>query len=53
MAEIAGTTPTRLDVPVGRHVVRIELDGYQAWSKAVVVIGDEGSRVAASLDRTR
>ena len=51
--ELAGTTPTRLDLPVGRHVVRIELDGYQAWSKAVVVIDDEGERVAASLDRTR
>ena len=51
--EFAGATPTRLDLPVGRHEVRIELDGYQVWSKAVVVTGDEGERVAASLDRIR
>ncbi len=51
--EFTGATPTRLDLPVGRHEVRIELDGYQAWSKAVVVTSDEGERVAASLDRIR
>ena len=51
--ELAGATPTRLDLPVGRYVVRIELDGYQVWSKAVAVTGDEGERVAASLDRIR
>ena len=51
--EFAGATPTRLDLPVGRHEVRIELDGYQVWSKAVVVTSDEGESVAASLDRIR
>ena len=51
--EFTGATPTRLDLPVGRHEVRIELDGYQVWSKAVVVTSDEGERVAASLDRIR
>ena len=51
--EFTGATPTRLDLPVGRHEVRIELDGYQVWSKAVVVTSDEGESVAASLDRIR
>ncbi len=51
--EFAGTTPTRLDLPVGRHEVRIELDGYQTWSTTVDVRGDKSARVAASLDRPR
>ena len=51
---LVGNTPMRLDVPIGRYQVRIEVDGYQAWSKTVAVTDDdEGNRVAASLDRTR
>ena len=51
---LVGNTPMRLNVPIGRYQVRIEVDGYQAWSKAVAVTDDdEGNRVAASLDRTR
>jgi serine/threonine protein kinase len=51
---LVGNTPMRLNVPIGRYQVRIEVDGYQAWSKTVAVTDDdEGNRVAASLERTR
>ena len=53
---LVGNTPMRLNVPIGRYQVRIEIDGYQAWSKTVAVTDaddDEGNRVAASLERTR
>ena len=51
--EFTGTTPTRLNLPVGRHVIELELDGYQAWAKAIEVSEDEENRVAASMDRSR
>ena len=49
---LVGNTPMRIDVPIGRHQIRIEVDGYQAWSTTASVT-DEGRRVTASLDRTR
>ena len=51
--EFVGTTPARLDVAIGRHVVIIEIDGYPAWSTTVAVTETEGGHVAASLDRAR
>ena len=49
---LVGNTPMRIDVPIGRHQVSIEVDGYQAWSTTVAV-PNEGNRVTASLERTR
>jgi serine/threonine protein kinase len=49
-----GTTPAVLaSVPVGSHVVRLELPGYQRWSAAVTVTAGERSRVTASLGQDR
>ena len=50
---LVGNTPMRIEVPIGRHQVSIEVDGYQAWSTTVAVTDDEGGRVTASLERTR
>ena len=48
----AGTTPLSLgDVRAGNHAVRIERDGYRAWTSAVTVTGGEQNRVTASLEK--
>jgi hypothetical protein len=48
----AGLTPLVLEqVPVGSRVVRIEADGYEAWSSAVRVIADQQSKIEVTLRR--
>jgi len=46
-----GVTPLSVpDVPVGSHVVRLELAGHQRWSASTRVVSGERVRVAASLE---
>jgi serine/threonine protein kinase len=46
-----GVTPLSVpDVPVGSHVVRLELAGHQRWSTSTRVVSGERVRVAASLE---
>ena len=47
----AGVTPLLFALPVGRHQVRIEGDGYQAWVTSVDVTSAERAQVNASLER--
>ena len=48
---IAGTTPLSIgDVRAGNHTIRIEHDGYRAWTSAVTVNGGDQNRVTASLE---
>jgi len=50
----AGTTPLVLkDQSVGSRVVRIELDGYQAWTSAVQVVTNTSTSVRADLKPAR
>jgi hypothetical protein len=47
-----GSTPVILSgLPVGSRVVRIEAEGYQAWSAAIRVVADAQTRVSATLSR--
>ena len=46
----AGVTPLDVTLPVGRHQVRIEGDGYQAWVTSVEVLASEPAQVNASLE---
>ncbi|MGE3509906.1 MAG: PEGA domain-containing protein, partial [Vicinamibacterales bacterium] len=46
-----GTTPLRMSVATGGHVVRLELDGYRRWSSSVRVTAGERNRVTASLEQ--
>jgi serine/threonine protein kinase len=49
---VAGTTPLSIgDVRAGNHAVRIERDGYRAWTSTVTVAGGEQNRVTASLEK--
>jgi hypothetical protein len=49
-----GNTPLSLpDVPVGSHVVRLELPDHRAWSSSTRVTVGETVRVTGSLERVR
>jgi hypothetical protein len=46
-----GQTPLRLsEVPVGTHIVRLELVGKRPWSSSTRVVSGEIARVTGSLD---
>jgi len=52
--EFVGETPLELTgVRVGSRVVRIERDGYDRWTTAVLVAADKESRVSARLEAVR
>jgi len=46
-----GSTPLRLEIPPGRHVIEIRLAGYRTWTRNMVV--DPGSKpsVRATLEK--
>jgi hypothetical protein len=51
-SRLAGSTPLTIpDIPAGPATVRIEMDGYQAWTTTIHVNAGEAVRVNASLDR--
>jgi hypothetical protein len=47
-----GATPLRLMVRAGSHVIRMEQNGYERWSQAVLVAADQRTRVNARLQRS-
>jgi hypothetical protein len=49
---VVGVTPLTLpEVAAGSHAVRLELDGYRAWSVSAQVVSGEQKKVTASLER--
>jgi hypothetical protein len=49
-----GTTPASIpDIPIGSHVVRLELEDHRAWTTSTRVAAGEQSRVTGSLERIR
>ena len=49
-----GTTPLELqNLPVGSRAVRLTLDGYDTWSRAVEVVADRPTTIVASLEASR
>jgi hypothetical protein len=47
-----GRTPVRLaTVPIGMHVVRIELAEHHPWYSTARIVADQENRVTASLER--
>ena len=49
-----GETPLELtQLRAGSHVVRIERDGYDRWTTAVLVAADKQTRVSARLQAVR
>jgi serine/threonine protein kinase len=50
----AGTTPASIpDIPIGSHVVRLELADHRAWTTSTRVAAGEQARVTGSLERIR
>jgi hypothetical protein len=48
---LVGKTPLQVgDLGPGEHAVRLELDGYSAWTASVNLKAGESRRLAASLD---
>jgi hypothetical protein len=51
---LVGTTPTRInDVPIGSHVVRLELPDHRLWAVSTRVAAGQETPVTGSLDRIR
>jgi hypothetical protein len=49
-----GETPFQLKgLRAGSHVIRIEQEGYQRWTAAVLVSADKETRVSAELQPVR
>jgi chromosome segregation ATPase len=48
-----GETPLQLTLRAASHVVRIERDGYDRWTTAVLVAADKHTRVSAKLQAVR
>ena len=49
-----GTTPLRIpEVPIGSHVVRLELPDHRAWTGATTVVSGKDARVTGSLEPIR
>jgi PEGA domain len=47
-----GMSPIRLSkVRAGSHTVRIDLNGYERWSRAVAVVTNQSTRVTAMMQR--
>ncbi len=50
--KMVGTTPLLLDaVTAGEHSVRLELNGFRAWTSGATVTGGERTRVSGSLEQ--
>jgi hypothetical protein len=49
-----GTTPASIpDIPIGSHVVRLELPDHRVWTTSTRVAAGEQARVTGSLERIR
>ena len=47
--QFRGTTPVTLHLAAGTHAIEIRLAGYQIWSRELVVVAGDDTRVAATL----
>jgi hypothetical protein len=47
--EFRGTAPVTLLLAPGTHAVELRLAGYQSWSRELVVVAGNDTRVAARL----
>ena len=52
--KMMGTTPASIPgIPIGSHVIRLELEDHRAWTSSTRVSAGEQSRVTGSLERIR
>ena len=49
-----GTTPASIPgIPIGSHVIRLELEDHRVWTTSTSVSAGEQARVTGSLERIR
>lgn len=52
--KMVGTTPMRIpDVPIGSHIIRLQLDDHSDWTSSTRIVSGQESRVSGSLERIR
>ena len=47
--EFRGTVPVTLQLPAGAHAVEFRLAGFTTWSRDLVVVAGDDTRVTATL----
>ncbi len=47
--EFRGTAPVTLQLPAGTHEVEFRLAGFTTWSRTLVVVAGDDTRVTATL----
>ena len=47
--QFRGTAPVTLQLPAGKHAVEFRLAGFTTWSRALVVVAGDDTRVTATL----
>jgi hypothetical protein len=47
--QFRGTTPVTLYLAAGAHALEFRLAGYQTWSRELVVVAGDDTRVAATM----
>jgi hypothetical protein len=51
---LAGRTPLVMNaVPAGSRAIRLNLDGYDAWSRGVSVVANQSTTITAKLETIR
>jgi hypothetical protein len=52
--KVIGTTPMRVsDIPVGSHIIKLQLDDHSDWTTSTRVVSGQETRVTGSLERIR
>ena len=49
--EFRGTAPVTLQLSAGTHAVAFKLAGFKTWSRELVVVAGDDTRVTATLQR--
>jgi len=47
--QFRGTVPVNLQLPAGEHEVEFRLAGFTTWSRSLVVVAGDDTRVTATL----
>ncbi len=46
-----GSTPVSLQLAAGSHTIEFKLEGYKTWTRELVVVAGDDTRVASTLQR--
>ena len=49
--QFVGNTPATLNLPAGKHTIRVKAEGYKEWSRELTVLAGGSVTLAASLEK--